>query len=147
MPATVAAAARRVDYPSGITTRREIPTSTGVSRVYAHPWKHYGSTNAIRCTRNHVRMPLLREAPSPDTLADLNRHVAARYAHDALDRRLCQLEAEHEAFQRTLVNVERAVKWLPDRQRAGARRRLRELGLEEQPGPFADLHAVIEDAA
>jgi len=92
-------------------------------------------------------MPLLREAPSRDTVADLNRHVAASHAHDALDRRLSQLEAEHEAFQRTLINIEKAVRWLPDRQRVGARRRLRELGLEEQPGPFADLHAVIEDAA
>ena len=52
-----------------------------------------------RCARNHLRMPLLRERPAPDTVASLNRHVAAKHARDALDRRLTQLEHEHAEFQ------------------------------------------------
>lgn len=72
---------------------------------------------------------------------------AARRAHAALNTRLEQLEAEHDAFQRTLVAVERAVKWLPDRQRVRARARLRRLGFDQQPDAFEGLHDVIDGQA
>jgi hypothetical protein len=59
-------------------------------------------------------MPLLRERASADALAVHHDQLAARRARAALERRLDQLEEERAAFDRTLVNVERAVEWLPD---------------------------------
>jgi hypothetical protein len=90
---------------------------------------------------------LLRGRPNPDAVASVNRHAATKRAGKALDRRLEQLEAEHAAFTRSLIAVEKAVRWLPETQRARARRRLRDLGHERQLDPFQDLHAVLEDAA
>ena len=92
-------------------------------------------------------MALLRERPAPDTVASINLQVRAKHARDALDRRLTQLEAEHADFQHTLAAVEQAVKWLPDTERVRARRRLRDLGLAEQPDALRDLHHTLDDAA
>ena len=66
---------------------------------------------------------------------------------EALDRRLDQLEAEHAEYTRTLHAVERAVRWLPDAHRARARRRLRQLGHDEQLDALANLRDTLSDAA
>jgi hypothetical protein len=76
-----------------------------------------------------------------------NQRVAARRARTAFDTRIEQLEHENAALMRTLVNVEKAVKWLPDSQRVRARARLRRLGLEGQPDAFEGLHDIIDGSA
>ena len=88
-------------------------------------------------------MALLREVPSPDAVAAMNYGAVAKRARDALDRRLDQLEHEHEQFLRTLAAVERAVQWLPDAQRVRARRQLRQLGHDAQLDPFAKLATPV----
>jgi len=88
-------------------------------------------------------MPLLREAPSPDALNHA-RHTKAqrdldKRAVEAFHRRVDQLEHRAAEQHRTLALVERAVRWLPEPERRRARRRLRQLGLDEQLDPFAAL--------
>ena len=76
-----------------------------------------------------------------------NPYVAALNASVALEARLKTLEAQHAEFQDALRETEQSVKLLPDSHRVRARRRLRQLGLQEQPGPLADPRAVLDDGA
>ena len=77
----------------------------------------------------------------------LEQRVAHKRAREALHRRLDMLEADLERIQHVVRQIERAIPWLAPRDRARARRRLRELGHDQQLDAFADLHAVLEDAA
>src|SRR5215216_1906815 len=96
-------------------------------------------------------MPLLREAPSPDALNHARRTKAQReldkHAVEAFHRRVDQLEHRAAEQHHTLALIERAVRWLPEPERRRARRRLRELGLDEQLDALAGLRDTIEDAA
>ena len=77
----------------------------------------------------------------------LKQAVVDKRARAALERRLDLLEDQHAHFTNTLIAIERAIKWLPETQRARARRRLRELGHDHQLEPFENLHAIIGDDA
>jgi hypothetical protein len=96
-------------------------------------------------------MPLLREVPPPSARAAARRTQAHREhdkrAVEAFHRRVDQLQHEHNEFHCKLITIERAVRWLPEPERARARRRLRELGLGEQLDPFAALRDVLGAAA
>ncbi len=80
------------------------------------------------------------------TSRTLEQRQHDRRARDALHRRLDQLD--HDATTLTLAvhQVERAVPWLAPRDRPLARRRLRELGHDEQIDALDGLRAM-RDAA
>lgn len=75
----------------------------------------------------------LRDRPSLDAVASMNRHVVAKRASEALDRRLDRLEHERVEILRSLDACERAIRWLGPQDRLRARRRLRDLGYTSRP--------------
>jgi hypothetical protein len=98
-------------------------------------------------------MALIREVPSPATIADVTRAVSQRdinrRAITALDRRLDQLEHQRQALTAGAHGCEKATLMLGPEDRATALRRLRHItaDIPLQLDVFQELRASLDEAA
>ena len=91
-------------------------------------------------------MPLLRDAPSPATVAVVEQVKRDQRQHDIIDWRLAQLERDHDQLLRAAGACRCAAEQLPD---GDSRERLlhRVAALGCELDPFAAIRALHQDAA